>query len=63
MSVQEVGSMPLKCDERERSHEPPEWEPEPLELPIEGPFAPGGGRRDDNTPVDGEFRVIVIDLA
>ena len=49
----------------DRIPQTPVWEPEPLELPLElplgGPRVPEELDRDDR-PVDGDLRVIVIDL-
>jgi hypothetical protein len=48
-------------DSLPRQRETPEWEPEPLELPLEMPRRPLLDRRDE-TPPEAESRVIVIDL-
>jgi hypothetical protein len=53
--------MPRWFDDGERNREPPSWEPEPLELPIELPCVPEG-RVLDEAPREVEPRLIVIDL-
>ena len=48
-------------DDRSRGRQFPEWEPEPLHLPLELPREPES-RDDETAPEDVEPRLIVIDL-
>jgi hypothetical protein len=58
---------PRSFDNSERTQQPPPWEPEPLQLPIELPRGRDDARRRrderDEAPLDiAEPRVLVIDL-
>ena len=51
-------------DRDERTYEPPEWEPEPLHLPLILPPGPAGREQDeDGATNEGGRSPIVIDLA
>jgi hypothetical protein len=49
-----------RFDDGERLKQPPPWEPEPLEIPLELPRKPDDDR--DEGVVDVEARLIIIDL-
>jgi hypothetical protein len=54
--------MSVRSTDSERTHEPPAWEPEPLQLPLEVPRAPERRNIQDEGTAEREPCVVVIDL-